>query len=173
MPASFVRYFKTLIICFSLVFITSSCGIYSFTGASISPNAKTISIQYFPNNAPLVQPTLSQTFTQALRDKFASQTNLIQVKANGDLNIEGEITGYGTQPVAIQSNETAALNRLTITVKVKFTNKIEPAYDFESTFTRYQDYDSKQNLSSVEAGLIKEINDMLMDDIFNKAVVNW
>ncbi len=153
--------------------LINGCGVYSFTGASISPDIKTISIQQFPNLAMLVQPTLSQSFTMALRDKFASQTNLNVLQNNGDLNIEGEITGYTNQPVAIQGNQQAALNRLTITVKVRFTNKKNNKQDFESTFTRYRDYSSQSNLSAVENDLIKEINTDLVEDIFNKAVVNW
>lgn len=153
--------------------LINGCGVYSFTGASISPDIKTISIQQFPNLAMLVQPTLSQSFTMTLRDKFASQTNLNVLQNNGDLNIEGEITGYTNQPVAIQGNQQAALNRLTITVKVRFTNKKNNKQDFESTFTRYCDYSSQSNLSAVENDLIKEINTDLVEDIFNKAVVNW
>lgn len=153
--------------------LINGCGVYSFTGASISPDTKTISIQQFPNLAMLVQPTLSQSFTMTLRDKFASQTNLNVLQNNGDLNIEGEITGYTNQPVAIQGNQQAALNRLTITVKVRFTNKKNNKQDFESTFTRYRDYSSQSNLSAVENDLIKEINTDLVEDIFNKAVVNW
>lgn len=153
--------------------LINGCGVYSFTGASISPDIKTISIQQFPNLAMLVQPTLSQSFTMTLRDKFASQTNLNVLQNNGDLNIEGEITGYTNQPVAIQGNQQAALNRLTITVKVRFTNKKNNKQDFESTFTRYRDYSSQSNLSAVENDLIKEINTDLVEDIFNKAVVNW
>ncbi len=153
--------------------VTNSCGFYSFTGASISPEIKSISILQFPNLAPLVQPTLSQLFTLALRDKFASQTNLHLVPSNGDLNIEGEISGYSNQPVAIQGNQQAALNRLTITVKVRFSNKKDEKQNFESSFTRYRDYSSTANLSQVESGLIDEINKDLVEDIFNKAVVNW
>ena len=149
------------------------CGFYSFTGASISPEIKSISIQQFQNIAPLVQPTLSQTFTLALRDKFTSQTNLSLVKSNGDLNIEGEITGYTNQPVAIQGNQQAALNRLTITVKVRFSNKKDDKQDFETSFSRYRDYSSQNNLSAVESTLIDEINKDLVEDIFNKTVVNW
>lgn len=151
----------------------SSCGVYSFTGASIAPEIKTISIKYFPNNAPLVNSTLSQVFTEALRDKFTSQTSLQLVDKSGDLNLEGEIIGYSTQPIAIQGNETAALNRLSITVKVRFTNNFDESQSFESNFTQYQDYPSSASLSSVEEGLIQEINEDLVEDIFNKAVVNW
>ncbi len=160
----------------SVILLTTlfgGCGIYSFTGASISPDVKTISIIQFPNNAPLVQPTLSQTLTLALRDKFASQTNLNLVKTNGDLNIEGEITDYSVQAIAVQANQQAALNRLTITVKVNFTNTKNDKQDFETSFSRYRDYDSQKNLSSVENDLIDQINKELVDDIFNKAVVNW
>ncbi|HRZ76283.1 MAG TPA: LptE family protein [Bacteroidales bacterium] len=157
----------------ALALLTPSCGLYSFTGASISPEVRTISIVNFPNNAPLVQPTLSLELTNALKEKFISQTTLALVPRDGDLHIEGEITGYSTQPMAIQGNEQAALNRLTVTVKVSFTNVIEPQKSFESTFSRFADYPSSQNLSSVEEGLIQVINEALVEDIFNKAVVNW
>jgi outer membrane lipopolysaccharide assembly protein LptE/RlpB len=156
-----------------LTTLLSACGFYSFTGASISPDVKSISILQFPNNAPLVQPTLSQKFTLALRDKFASQTNLNIIKTNGDLNIEGEISDYSVQAVAVQANQQAALNRLTITVKVRFTNTKNNKQDFESSFSRYRDYDSQKDLSSEEKDLIDQINKELVEDIFNKAVVNW
>jgi len=163
-----------LILLFLLLIATSGCKVnYSFSGGSIDPKIKTISIQYFPNNSILVQPTLSQVFTEALKDKFSSQTKLLLVKKGGDLNIEGAITGYNTQPVAIQGNQTAAMNRLTITVNVKFTNILDEKQNFEQTFSRYEDYLSSQNLSAVEATLIKDIDDMLVEDIFNKTVVNW
>ena len=146
---------------------------YSFTGANISANTKTISIQYFPNNARLRQPMLSQVFTQALRDKFAVQTNLNQVSSNGDLSLEGEITGYSVTPTAIQANQTAAQNRLTIEVNVKFVNTKDDKQSFEQKFSRYADYDSQKDLSSVESTLIQTITGQLVEDIFNKAVVNW
>lgn len=162
------------IVSISLLLLSlNGCGFYSFTGASISPDVKSISIIQFPNNAPLVQPTLSQTFTLALRDKFAAQTNLNVVKNNGDLNIEGEITDYSVQAIAVQANQQAALNRLTITIKVRFTNTKNEKQDFETSFSRYRDYDSQKNLSSIENDLIDQINKELVDDVFNKAVVNW
>ena len=151
-----------------------SCRVsYSFTGASISPSVKTVSIANFPNNAGLVVPTLSRTITEALRDYFTSQTNLTLVDRNGDLDLEGSINQYAVQPVAIQGNETAALNRLTIAVSVKFTNRTDPKQNWEQTFSRYQDYSSSFNLVTVQDGLIREITDQLVQDIFNKAVVNW
>lgn len=146
---------------------------YSFTGASIPIQARTLSVEYFPNQAPLVEPSLSQILTDALRDRFASQTSLEITNRGGDLSIEGAITGYATQPVAIQGNEQAALNRLTISVKVKFVNKFDEKQNFEQTFSRFEDYPFSANLSAVQAGLIQQIVDALVDDIFNKAVVNW
>jgi len=151
----------------------SGCGIYSFTGASISPDVKTISIKYFPNNALLVQPTLSNTFTETLRDKFTNQTNLKLVNNGGDLNIEGEITGYGSEPVAIQGDQQAALQRLKITISLRFTNKKDEKQNFETSFSRYEDFDASKRLSEVEEGLIGTITDALAQDVFNKAVVNW
>ena len=153
--------------------LITGCGVYSFTGASISPETKTISIDRFPNNAMTVEPTLSQKFTDALRDKFQNETNLVMLNKGGDLHIEGSITGYRTSPVAIQANETAAMNRLTITVEVSFTNTIDDSQSFKSSFSRYQDYSSTQDLNAVKDGLIDEISEMLVQDIFNKAVVNW
>ena len=156
-----------------LAIATAGCKVYSFTGASIPPEAKTISITDFPNNASLVNPTLSVKFTNALKDRFAQQTNLDIVKKAGDLRLEGEITGYQVKPKAIQANETAALNQLIITVRVQYTNTVDESKNYETTFSRFQDYPSSASLASVEDALILEINEMLVDDIFNKAVVNW
>lgn len=156
-----------------VLLMQQGCGIYSFTGASIPPEAKTFSVQQFPNNALLVEPLLSDQFSNALRDKFMSQTSLKMTGVNGDLSFEGEITDYSTTPVAIQSDQTAALNRLTITVNVRFTNKFDESKSFENKFTQYVDYPSTQDLNSIKDGLITEITDVLVDNIFNKAVVNW
>lgn len=151
----------------------ASCGIYSFTGASIPPEARTFSVSYFPNNAQLVQPTLSQRFTEALQDKFLRQTNLRLVDNGGDLHFEGSITGYNTAPAAISGDDRAALNRLTITVRVTFINEFEPDNDFERSFSRYWDYDSNRSLSEIEDEAITIITEALVEDIFNQAVVNW
>lgn len=121
----------------------------------------------------MVQPTLSQQFTEALRDKFSSQTTLSLVESGGDLAIEGEIVQYSTKPIAIQGNEQAAQNRLNIGVNVRFTNKYDENAEFETKFSRYADYDSRKRLSEVEDALTEEINEQLVQDIFNKAVVNW
>ncbi len=146
---------------------------YSFSGASIPVEAKTVSIAYFPNNAPLVAPILSSTMTDALQDRFMRQTRLTQVPENGDLSFEGEIIGYSSQPAAIVADEYAAKNRLTITVKVRFTNRFRPADNFEKTFSQFQEYDSNILLQEAESTLIPEIVDMLVEDIFNAAVSQW
>lgn len=142
------------------------------TGGSIG-EAKTVSVKTFNNTAPLIQPTLAQAFTEAMKDVFVSQTRLNLVQTNGDMQFEGTITGYNVSPVAIQGNQTAGLNRLTITVNVKFTNLKEENKSFEQSFTRFADWQSSIPLSSVEGDLIKDINNQLVQDVFNKAVINW
>jgi hypothetical protein len=169
------RFWKRTAYLFALLIGLSlaGCGVYSFTGASIPPEAKTITIVYFVNNAQYIEPSLSQSLTDALRDRFLSQTSLDFINEGGDLQLEGAITEFSTKPIAIQGNETAALNRLTVTVNVKYTNLIDPSKDFETPFTRFEDYPSNQDLSVVKDQLISLINEALVDDIFNKAVVNW
>ena len=168
-----IRYGMLYFILIMVGISLAGCGVYSFTGASIPPEAKTITITYFVNNAQYVEPSLSQSLTDAMRDRFLAQTDLDFVSEGGDLQIEGTITDYSTKPVAIQGNETAALNRLSVTVKVKYTNLIDPSKDFDAPFTRFEDYSSSQDLSVVKDDLISIINEYLVDDIFNKAVVNW
>lgn len=161
-----------LVICFPLLF----CGCkvsYSFSGASISPEVKSISIQYFQNRASLVQPALSQNLTDALIDKCKSQTNLSLVNGLGDVNFEGEISDYNTRPLTVSADAEAAVNRFTITVKVKFTNAIDPELSYEQSFSRYEDYDSALDLSQVEEDLSGKIIEMIVEDIFNRAFVNW
>ncbi|MFP4663368.1 MAG: LptE family protein [Bacteroidales bacterium] len=159
---------------FLLIFVTSSCisGGYSFTGASIG-EAETIRVSHFPNRADVVNPGLSNVFTEALKDKFVQQTDLNLTNSNADMEFEGEITSYRISPRAIQGNETAALSRLTVTVKVEFINRTDESLNFESTFSAYSDYQSSKSLNSVEGELVDEIVEKLTEDIFNKAVVNW
>lgn len=145
----------------------------SLSGASTTPEMKTVSVQYFPNNAALVQPTLSQSLTEALKERLIAETNMSLVEQNGDLSFEGAITGYAVSPVAIQQNETAAMNRLSVNIHVKFTNYVNEKLSFETNFMRYEDYLSTDDLSAVEDQLIKSISDQLVEDIFNKALVNW
>ena len=163
---------RIAVLVMALAWICQSCGIYSFSGASIPAEAKTVSVEYFPNHAQLVDPLLSDNLTTALRDAMNSQTTLDLVESGGDLAFEGEIIDYKTSPVAI-TGQTAALNRLTITVKVRFTNNIDDSKDFEQTFSRYEDYPSVQELNSVQSSLTAAIIEQLVEDIFNKALVNW
>ena len=151
----------------------NSCGIYSFTGASIPAEAKTISVDYFTNKAATVQPSLSQVFTERLKDIFLEQTNLSLSENEGDLNFSGYISKYQIKPMAIKANETAGQNRLTIAVKVTYENSLDAENNFEHTFSRYRDYDSPQNISDIESTLIEEITNELAEDVFNKAFVNW
>jgi len=161
-----------LLFCCASFFVACKVN-YSFTGTSIPEDVKTVSVKTFQNFAPLTNVNLTQSFTEALKDKFISQTNLNLVSADGDLQFEGAITAYGVTSIAIQGNQTAALNRLSVTVKVNFTNTKDDQQDFESSFTRYADFESSQNLSSVEDELLLDINNQLTQDIFNKAVSNW
>lgn len=163
----------SILIVILLGIMLNSCGIYSFSGASIPAEAKTVSVQYFPNNALLVNPLLSNTITNALNDMFVNQTTLQSVAQNGDLALEGEITNYTTSPIAITGNQTAALNRLTVTVNVRFTNRYDESKNFEQSFSQYQDYPSEQDLNMVQDVLVEQIVEDLCEDIFNKAVVNW
>jgi hypothetical protein len=149
---------------------------YGFTGASIAPNVKTFSVSYFQNRARLVNPNLSQEFTQGtygLENKIIKQTSLNQVKENGDLEFSGQITDYDVRPMTIVSGDMAAQNRLTIGVKVKFTNNKDHTQDWEKSFTAYEDYESTQSLSAVEATLVPEIIKKLTEDIFNASLANW
>lgn len=155
--------------------VLAGCRIkYSFNGASIDPNAKTFSVSYFNNNAAMVAPILSPTLTDALIDRLARQTKLTQ-KTNGpgDLAFEGEITSYVSQPSAITGNEQAARNRLTIRVRVKFTNALQPQFNYDKTFQQFAEYDVATPLQDAESTLIPTIVDMLVEDIFNAAVANW
>lgn len=156
--------------------VLSSCSVkYSFTGASVPPSAKTFSVQYFQNQAPLAGPTYSQAFTDALRDYIASQSHLT-LATSGDLDFQGSITGFSTAPVSVASSSPtqSSLTRLTISVEVTYTDKEDSKKNYTATFTRYADYPSGQTLAgSVEDNLVQQINKQLVQDIFDKAFNNW
>lgn len=145
----------------------------SLSGATIPIEAKTISVAVFANNTSLGPPTLSQRFTEKMRDVMSQQTSLALIKNNGDLQFEGFISDYNVSPVAIQSNDQAAQNRLTISVNVKYINKFEASKGFEQTFTRFADFPSSQTIASKDAELVTEIYRQLTEDIYNKAFNNW
>ena len=159
----------------------SACGIYSFTGANISPDIKTISIEYFYNESGGGPPNISPLFTEGIKEYFQNNTNLgIDNTGNGDLQISGDITGYRYNPIApvVTGGEddpnTAGLQRLTITVSVQYLNIQDDSYDFDKQFSFYADYDpSITDISSVEPLLVEEILAQLYVDIFNASVANW
>ena len=157
------------------VFLTTiSCGIYSFGGVSLNSGEKTVQIDYFPNNAILVEPTLSQEFTIALQDLFIQQTNLESVKSGGDIQFEGEITGYRINPMTATAQQTAAQNRLTITVNVRFYNNKKEEDNFEKTFSHYYDYAGEEQLTGgILEDAFSEILERITQDIFNASVAKW
>lgn len=161
----------------SLIFaalVVHSCGIYSFTGTSIQPDVKTVTINYFEYKALKVNPTLSNSLTESLKDKFRKMTRLEQVDMDGDLEITGSVTGYDVRAMAVTANEVAAQNRLTVTVRIDFANRKYPEDDFQNkSFSAYADYDSTQSLDAVESTLCDEIIEKLCEDIFNATVANW
>lgn len=163
-----------------ILFVLSGSGLfqsckvsYSFTGAAISPEVKTFSVYYFPNRARLINPNLSQQITEALQDKLLRQTSLDQVDERGDLEFEGQITNYDTRPMNISEGDLAAQTRLTVSVKVKYTNNINHDDDWEKTFSAYEDFDSNEILSDVEDALVEEILKQLTEDVFNASIANW
>jgi len=157
-----------------LALIFSSCSMkYSFTGAAISPETKTVSVSYFRNIAPLINPRLSDQFTEALRDKLLSETRLRLTSGDGDLMYEGEITGYDQTYQGVQASEQAAQNKLSITIKVKYTNNKEPQKSFEKPFSASAVYSSSESLSSVEDQLVKQINNDILTQIFSATVADW
>ena len=154
--------------------LVQSCGIYSFTGTSIQPEVKTISIPFFEYKALKVNPTLSNQLTEALQEKFRRLTRLELVEEEGDLQIVGAVVGYDVRATAITATEQAAQNRLTVSVKVSFTNVKFPEESFpEKSFSAYSDFDATQTLDAVEATLCEEIVEKLCEDIFNGTVANW
>tara|TARA_B110001454_G_scaffold213433_1_gene231659 strand:+ start:1580 stop:2086 length:507 start_codon:yes stop_codon:yes gene_type:complete len=159
---------------FSISFLLlTSCGYYSFTGGSTG-DAKTLQIDFFPNQAPLVEPSLSQTFTTDLLDLFTRQTNLTTVTSNGDLYFSGEITGYRVTPMSATANQTAAQNRLTVTVNVRFVNKLIEKDDFEKQFSFYSDFAANAQLTGgVLESALDEILERITQDIFNASVAKW
>lgn len=151
-----------------------SCGIYSFTGTSIQPDVKTVTINYFEYLAPKVNPSLSNQMTEALQEKFIKLTKLELVDIDGDLEIAGAVTGYDVKASSITANEQAARNRLTVNVKISFVNRKYPEEGFpDKSFSAYQDFDATQSLDAVEATLCEDIVEQLCEDIFNATVAQW
>ena len=153
--------------------VSAACGIYKFNDTSIAPDVHTISVYTIENRAMKVNPSLSNTLTVALQDQYRKLTKLEMLEEGGDLEVSGFITSYDVTPTAVTSQEVAAQNRLTVTVKIIFKNNKHEEEDFEKSFAAFQDYDSNMSLDSVEAQLVDEIVEILVEDIFNATVANW
>ena len=165
---------KKVILSIVITILFSSCiGGYSFTGASISPETKTYSVDQFSNRASIIQPMLASDLTLALINKISSGSNLQSVNNDADISFKGTIVSYNVTPVSIQGDDKAAKNRLTITIKVVCVNRKDKKMDFTQNFSKFRDYDSSLSLNDVEEALIKQINEELVEDVFNKAFVNW
>lgn len=163
---------KKLIVPFLLFLIYACSGGYSFTGGNVG-DAKTFSVELFPNYAPIVNPNLSLQFTEKLKDIILQQTSLKLKAEDGDLHFEGSIIEYSFTPLAPQGNQAAAQTRFTISVQVKFTNKLDSTKNFEEKFSRFIDFPADANVASIENQLIEQINRELAENILNRAIVNW
>jgi hypothetical protein len=150
---------------------------YSTKGASTT-GLNTVSVQYIENrvienNGGIVQPTFSQEFTDALKDYIQSNTNLVLINGVGDADFEGEVITYDLKPTSITAGDVAAQNRFTIAIKIRYTNAVNPDMDFDSNFSRYENYESSLSFEEAQSAYTKDIMDLLIEDIFNKAFVNW
>jgi len=161
------------IIALTLLFTFSACSVYNFTGTG-KIDAKTFQVNYFPNNAELIEPGIDRTFTLTLQDIIQNQTNLNMVKNGGDLTYEGEITDYRISPMMATADIQAAQNRLTIRVNVRFTNKNKEADNFEKPFEFFFDYPAAQQLTGqTKDNAIKTIFERITQDIFNESLAKW
>lgn len=157
----------------AIAVLVSSCGIYSFSGTSIQPDVKTITIPYVEYTALRVNPSLSNDLTEALKEKYRKLTRLEEVDVDGDLELVCTVTGYDVKATAVTANEMASQNRLTVTVKVEFSNKKYPEDDVSNNYSAYEDFDATLSLDAVESGLCEAIIEKLVEDIFNATVAQW
>ena len=164
---------KRTVVILLLALLAASCGIYSFTGTSIQPDVKTITIPYVEYKALRVNPSLAGDLTDALQEKFRKLTRLEQVDQDGDLELLVEVSGYDVKAVAVTADEMAAQNRLTVSAKITFTNHKYPEDDVSQSFSAYEDFDSTLSLDAVESGLCESIIEKLVEDIFNATVAQW
>lgn len=163
-----------LLISLAAVFLVNACSLsYSFTGSDIPADAKTFSVQYFQNNAPLADPEYPQLLTEELKDLMLQQSPLKVAQNQGDIAFSGSIDEYFISPVSIAANETAQRNRLTISITVQYVNIYEEQKNFDKKFSRFADFDNTLPFENVKDGLISTINEQLVQDIFNQSVGNW
>lgn len=165
---------KYIIPLWGLLILTGCAVSYKFNGASIDyANTKSISIADFPNNAALVYPPLSNDLSEGIRDLFARQTRLQILRRGGNLELEGEITGYNITPMAIAADSYAAETKLTITVRVHFTNNVAPEDSFDKTYTAFQTFDASKQLTDVQEELCATMITEIAESIFNDTVAKW
>jgi hypothetical protein len=167
--------FSRCILLLSLLWLWSSCSIsYKFNGASIDySKISSISIKDFPNIAPLVYAPLSQVFTETLKDKYTRQTKLQILRDGGDLDLEGEITGYTFTSEAVKADDYASQTRMTILIRVRYANRTEPEKDFERSFSAYQTFSNERTIDQVQDELGKIIIEEIVDQIYNATVADW
>lgn len=165
---------KNILAYLILASILSSCSVsFTLNGASVPDNLKTFSVQYFENRAPLINPSISQNFTEGLKDRISNESRLTMENKDGDIEFSGEITGYSVRPMAIQADAVSAETRLTMTVKVRYRNFKDPKDNWESSFSAYQEYSSEKSINDVEEELTGIIIEELTENIFNKAFSDW
>jgi hypothetical protein len=169
-----LRFVELSLLTLTLTLGLSSCGVYSFSGAALSPSVKTISISNFGDRSGTGPASLAQTFTNKARQYFQSNSTLTMVPSSGDLQMEGNIVGYTYTPIAATGADQAAKTRLTITVQLKYSNLKEPDQDFDQQFSSFLDYDQRQNLTpTLENSYIETISNQILLDIYQKSVANW
>ena len=174
MKVSILKFKYLLTICFACVLFTSCLISYKFNGSSIDyTKTRSISISDFPNTAELVYPPLSQQFSESLRDIYIRQTRLQQIKKGGDLHLEGEIVGYQLTPMAISADSYSSQTKLTLTIKVRFSNNKNPQDDFEKTYSAFQNFDSSKMITDVQDELAKTMISEIVDNIYNDTVAKW
>lgn len=157
-----------------IVLITACTISYKFNGASIDyTKIKSITIRDFTNQASYVNPTLAPQFTDDLKDIYTRQTRLQMAQNDGDLELEGEITGYEFAPMAVKEDALSSQTRLTVTIRVRYINNVNPDEDFEQSFSAYREYDNTSLLQDVESDLCDEITEEIIDQIYNATVANW
>ncbi|MCW3805050.1 LptE family protein [Plebeiibacterium marinum] len=165
---------KQVIASLVVLFAMVSCKVeFTLNGASVPEEWKTFSVQYFENRAPLINPTLSQDFTEALKDRVTSESKLTLEDRDADIDFSGQITGYNVRPMAIQADAVSAETRLTVSIKVRYRNFKDPKKNWESSFSAYEDFDSNQNINDIEKELTDLIIEKITQDIFNKAFSDW
>ena len=165
----YLKYILLIIIAFGI----NSCSVYNFTGTG-KIDAKTFQVNYFRNNAPLIEPGIERTFTQELQNLIQNQTNLNLVNSGGDLTYEGEIADYRISPTTATADQKAAQNKLTITILVRFTNKNKEADNFEKRFSFFYNYTGTEQLVGAKlTTALDEIFERITQDIFNESLAKW